>query len=102
MDRNLNRRVETMCPILDAGLRRYLREAVLDAYLKDTGNTWFLDADGEYVKAPASSTVFIAQDYLLDQPPPAGAFDAIESSEVATPDAAATAEGNAHPPSYRS
>jgi polyphosphate kinase len=89
MDRNLNRRVETMCPVLDAGLRRYLRETVLDAYLKDTANAWFLGADGEYTRAPVSDTPFAAQDYLLDQAPPAGAFEIVESAEVVTPEAPA-------------
>ena len=36
MERNLNRRVETLCPVRDETLSRYLRETVLDAYLRDT------------------------------------------------------------------
>ena len=92
MDRNLNRRVETMCPVLDAGLRRYLRETVLEAYLKDTGNAWTLDADGEYTRVPVAEPSFIAQEHLLEQAPPAGAFDVMEAAEVDTPESAAADE----------
>src|SRR5262245_3892257 len=36
MERNLDRRVEVLCPVLDPALRAYLRDTVLDAYLRDT------------------------------------------------------------------
>ena len=88
MDRNLNRRVETMCPVRDAGLARYLRETVLDAYLKDTGNAWVLGADGEYTRMTPTSEPFIAQDYLLEHAPPVGVFEIVDASEVVTPESA--------------
>ena len=36
MERNLDRRVEVLCPVLDRSLLEYLRETVLGAYLRDT------------------------------------------------------------------
>ena len=36
MERNLDRRVETMTPVRDRGLLSHLRHVVLDAYLRDT------------------------------------------------------------------
>ncbi len=36
MERNLDRRVEVLCPVLDRNLLEYLRETVLGAYLRDT------------------------------------------------------------------
>jgi polyphosphate kinase len=50
MPRNLDRRVETVFPIEDPGLRGYLRQDVLEAYLRDTVNAHELLADGSYVR----------------------------------------------------
>src|SRR5882724_6119374 len=48
MPRNLNRRVEVVCPINDLKLKKYLRLEVLDAYLRDNVNARVLRADGFY------------------------------------------------------
>ena len=47
MPRNLDRRVEALVPIADAGLQRRLRE-VLDVNLADDTLAWILDADGTW------------------------------------------------------
>jgi polyphosphate kinase len=47
MERNLDRRVEVVCPVVDPSLRNYLRE-VLEAYLQDAERAWELDASGRY------------------------------------------------------
>jgi polyphosphate kinase len=48
MTRNLDRRVEVVAPVKDQRLRRYLREVLLDAYLRDNVKARLLDADGSY------------------------------------------------------
>jgi polyphosphate kinase len=48
MPRNLNRRIEVVCPINDPGLRKYLREQVLEAYLRDNVNARVLKPTGAY------------------------------------------------------
>jgi polyphosphate kinase len=48
MPRNLNRRVEVVCPVKDPRLKRYLRDEVLDAYLRDNANARELQPDGSY------------------------------------------------------
>jgi polyphosphate kinase len=48
MYRNLSRRVEVMVPIRDERLRRYLKDTVLAAYLRDNVNSRELRADGSY------------------------------------------------------
>jgi polyphosphate kinase len=74
MERNLNRRVETLCPIRDQTLSRYLRETVLDAYLRDTVRAWLLRSDGEYERVvDQAGRGFSAQQYLLTHLPPYGA-----------------------------
>ena len=48
MERNLDRRVESLVPILDAGIRRHLRDGVLHVYLQDNDRAMTLDAAGTY------------------------------------------------------
>jgi len=74
MERNLNRRVETLCPVRDETLRRYLRETALDAYLRDTVRAWELRPGGGYERvAGESDDGFNAQHYLATHLPPYGA-----------------------------
>ncbi len=66
MERNLDRRVEVLCPVLDQGLQEYLRDTVLGAYLRDTDRATVLGADGEYRPAGRGNAErFNAQDFLL-------------------------------------
>ncbi|MCM3878610.1 MAG: polyphosphate kinase 1 [Vicinamibacterales bacterium] len=51
MERNLDRRVEALCPVLDPDLVRYIRENILEAYLFDTQRANILQPDGSYVEA---------------------------------------------------
>lgn len=48
MPRNLNRRVEVVCPVNDPRIRSHLKDVVLDAYLKDNVNARELRPDGSY------------------------------------------------------
>ena len=52
MTRNLNKRVEVVTPILDANLKRHLKDVVLVAYLKDNVKARILNADGFYERVP--------------------------------------------------
>ncbi len=51
MERNLDRRVEVICPVKDPDIRHQLRHVVLDAMLRDTDRAYRLLPDGEYVRA---------------------------------------------------
>ncbi|MGA1599942.1 MAG: RNA degradosome polyphosphate kinase, partial [bacterium] len=62
MERNLDRRVEVLTPVLAPSLRDHLREVVLQACLEDTECTFILQRDGSYRRltpeeVPASSCV---------------------------------------------
>jgi polyphosphate kinase len=72
MERNLNRRVETLWPVRDRTLLRYLREIVLQAYLHDTDRATRLGVDGEYEPTPRQPGQgrFNAQRYLMRHLPP--------------------------------
>ncbi len=65
MERNLDRRVEVLCPVLDPALRTYLREVVLDLYLQDTAQSWLLEPSGAYTPPPQSPESVNAQQALL-------------------------------------
>jgi polyphosphate kinase len=50
MARNLDRRVEVIAPVRDASLRRYLKDVVLAAYLRDNVKAREMQPDGTYVR----------------------------------------------------
>jgi polyphosphate kinase len=54
MYRNLSRRVEVIMPIQDSQLQSYLKNSVLDAYLKDNVNARELRPDGKYERVKIS------------------------------------------------
>lgn len=68
MERNLDRRVEVLCPVTDPILRQHLRDAVLDALLSDTDRAWALRTDGAYVRItpPEGASALNSQRFLLD------------------------------------
>jgi polyphosphate kinase len=67
MQRNLDRRVETLFPIEDPSIRQYIIEDILPAYLKDNQHARLLNRDGTYerlIPAPGE-TPFDVQSYFL-------------------------------------
>jgi polyphosphate kinase len=68
MERNLDRRVEVMTPVHDAGIRTHLRDVVLAALLDDTHRAMELSSDGTYapVSPPAGQPPMNSQQFLLD------------------------------------
>jgi polyphosphate kinase len=65
MERNLDRRVETLTPVLDEEIRSYLKEKVLDAYLQDTDQAMVLDSNGRYSRPDPEASPFNSQQALL-------------------------------------
>jgi polyphosphate kinase len=65
MERNLDRRVEVLCPILDPEIREHIGHTLLRLYLRDDSKAMVLQADGRYerVRTPGSGSVD-AQDIL--------------------------------------
>jgi polyphosphate kinase len=68
MERNLDRRVEVLCPILDAKMADHLRSVVLTAYQNDTERGRLLTADGTYIADPDANpeATVSAQALLLE------------------------------------
>jgi polyphosphate kinase len=68
MQRNLDRRVEVVLPILDPEIKAYLKNAYLDAYLRDNVNARSLRPDGTYRKLPGIDTEpFDSQMFFVGQ-----------------------------------
>jgi len=65
MERNLDRRVETLCPVLDPDIARFIRQTVLEAYLTDTARTSVLRSDGAYHAVDANDMPVDAQQLLV-------------------------------------
>jgi polyphosphate kinase len=65
MERNLDRRVETLMPVLDPDILAHLRDVVLHAYLRDTDRAMTLDSNGRYERPDSASGQFNAQQFLL-------------------------------------
>jgi len=65
MERNLDRRVEILCPVKDKDARSHLRDIVLGAYLRDTKRAMLLDASGAYSR-PVGAESFDAQAFLAE------------------------------------
>ena len=65
MERNLDRRVETLTPVRDPEILEHLRDVVLDAYLRDTDRAMVLDSSGRYARPEPASGRFNAQQFLL-------------------------------------
>jgi polyphosphate kinase len=64
MERNLDRRVETLCRIADGEIATHLREVVLATYLNENARTYVLTPDGYRVTEGASA--FDPQRALLE------------------------------------
>ena len=68
MERNLDRRVEVVCPIQNPSIKRHLRDTVLEALLSDTHRAWELGSDGSYLRVRPQEGIdtLNAQQFLLE------------------------------------
>ena len=67
MERNLNKRVEAVCPVLDTELSQFLRHVILEAYLRDTVRAHTLQANGSYTPVDHDGTPFDAQYTMMSR-----------------------------------
>ena len=67
MERNLNKRVEAVCPVLDTELSQFLRHVILEAYLRDTVRARMLQSDGTYTTVEREGTPFDAQYTMMSR-----------------------------------
>jgi len=67
MERNLNKRVEAVCPVLDTELSQFLRHVILEAYLRDNVRARMLQSDGSYVPVARDGAPFDAQYTMMSR-----------------------------------
>jgi polyphosphate kinase len=67
MNRNMDRRVEVVVPIQEPLLKVYLKDVVLDAFLRDTKNARILRPDGTYRRMRHGDTLFDSQMSFVGQ-----------------------------------
>jgi polyphosphate kinase len=66
MPRNLNRRVEVLFPVQDAGIKARIREEILETYLGDTAKARLMYPDGTYERvAPEGEEALESQARLI-------------------------------------
>lgn len=64
MERNLDRRVETLFPIKDERIRTWIHDNMLMTYLRDTARARILRYDGSWMRLPHSATAFDSQQFF--------------------------------------
>jgi len=70
MPRNLDRRVEALCPVENPTVHQQVLDQILIAALKDEAQSWTLDGEGRYTRDPQwqSTAAFSAHEYFMTNP----------------------------------
>lgn len=70
MRRNLDRRIEVLCPVESPRLIAFIRDRILDPYRKDNVRAWDLQADGSYVRKACKpgERAFDVQNHFMANP----------------------------------